>query len=300
MAETLTTDDTARRNGILLLLVGLAVAALTGALMKLLSSDLSPVLIGWFRFGGAFFILIPFAMARAGWRAFRPPRLHVQVLRGVLMVLGTVSFMIGVRSLPYADAIAILYIYPFLMTLMAPAVLGERVGLIGWLGVFGGFGGVLLVMRPELGNFNAGALFVVGTGFMVAAQMLLNRKLGVLSDPSVVSMWGTLIAALVLSLGLPFVWQPVSGYQLGILALMAVTSAISQTLMILGFSRAPASELAPFTYGEIVAAVMIGFVIFGTLPDAFSWAGIALITVSGVIVARAQSGRTVLRRQPKI
>ena len=224
----------------------------------------------------------------------------MQVLRGVLLVMGTLSFMTGVRTLPYADAIAILYVYPFLMTLMAPAILGERVSLVGWLGVMGGFAGVLLVMRPDFGGFDLGALFVIGTGFMVAIQMLLNRKLGVLSDPSVVSMWGTLIAALVLSLGLPFVWQPVSLYQLGILALMALTSALSQTLMILGFSRAPASELAPFTYGEIVAAVVFGFMIFGSLPDGFSWAGITLIIVSGVVVARAQSGRTVLRRQPKI
>ena len=300
MTDTLASDDAARRNGILLLLLGLSIAALTGALMKLLTDELSPVLIGWFRFSGAFFVMVPFAVARAGWRAFRPPRPHVQVLRGVLLVFGTVSFMTGVRTLPYADAIAILYIYPFLMTLMAPAILGERVSPVGWLGVFGGFGGVLLVMRPDFGGFNIGALFVIGTGFMVAIQMLLNRKLGVLSDPSVISMWGTLIAALVLSLGLPFVWQPVTLQQLGILALMAVTSALSQTLMILGFSRAPASELAPFTYGEIVAAVLFGFLIFGTLPDAFSWAGIALITVSGVVVARAQAGRTVLRRQPKI
>ena len=144
------------------------------------------------------------------------------------------------------------------------------------------------------------SIFVLFTGFLVSLQMLLNRKLGTLSDPAVISMWGSLIAALVLLLALPFAWQPVTTTQLGILALMAVTSAISQTLMILAFSRAPASELAPFTYGEIVSAVLIGLVMFGTLPDTLSWAGIGLITLSGVVVARAQAARAVLRRQPKI
>lgn len=258
------------------------------------------MLIGWFRFTGAFFIMVPFALARVGRQAFRPPRIGIQVIRGLFLAIGTLSFMTGVRHLDFADAIAILYVYPFLMTLMAPLILGERVHLIGWVGVFGGFGGVLLVMRPEFRNFDVSALFVLFTGFLVSLQMLLNRKLGTLSDPAVISMWGSLIAALVLLLALPFAWQPVTTMQLGILALMAVTSAISQTLMILAFSRAPASELAPFTYAEIVSAVLIGFIMFGTLPDLMSWSGIGLITLSGIIVARAQAGRTVLRRQPKI
>ena len=101
-------------------------------------------------------------------------------------------------------------------------------------------------------------------------------------------------------LTLPFAWQPVTAAQLGILALMAVTSAISQTLMIMALARAPASDLAPFTYSEIVSAVLIGLVMFGTLPDMLSWAGIGLITLSGGVVARAQALRAVVRRQPKI
>jgi drug/metabolite transporter (DMT)-like permease len=130
--------------------------------------------------------------------------------------------------------------------------------------------------------------------------MLLNRKLGVLADPTVISMWGALAAAGALTLTLPFVWEPITAAQLGILALTALTGAISHTLMIMAFARAPASNLAPFTYSEIVSAVLIGFIMFGTLPDLISWSGIGLITLSGIIVARAQAGRLVLRRQPKI
>ncbi|MCH8951969.1 MAG: DMT family transporter [Proteobacteria bacterium] len=293
-------QPSAARGGILLIVLGLSMAALTGALMKSLTAELPAMLIGWFRFTGYFLIMVPFALARAGRRAFRPPRIGIQIVRGLLLAVGTWSFMTGVRHLEYADAIAILYVYPFLMTLMAPLILGERVSLIGWVGVFGGFGGVLLVVRPEFGNFDVSALFVLFTGFLVAVQMLLNRKLGTLSDPAVISMWGALVASLVMMLTLPFAWQPVTAAQLGILALTAVTSAVSQTLMIMALSRAPASDLAPFTYSEIVSAVLIGFIMFGTLPDALAWAGIGLITLSGVVVARVQALRAVVRRQPKI
>jgi drug/metabolite transporter (DMT)-like permease len=287
------------RSGILLIVAGMSLAALTGALMKSLTDTMSPMLIGWFRFTGYFLIILPFALARVGRKAFRPPRVGIQIMRGLFQVAGNLCFMFGVRGLNYADAIAILYVYPFLMTLMAPSVLGERVSAIGWIGVFGGFAGVLLVIRPEFGALDSHALLVLGTGFLVALQMLLNRKLGVLADPSVISMWGALIAAAVLSFTLPAVWSPIGTEELWIIVLMAFTSAASQTMMILALSRAPASDLAPFTYSEIVSAVLIGLVMFGTLPDMLSWAGIGLITLSGVVVARAQ-GRITLRRQPKI
>lgn len=288
------------RSGILFLVFGLGLAALGGALMKFLSGDLPPMLIGWVRFTGFFLIIAPVALLRAGRRALRPPRPGIQVVRGLLHAASNVSFVTGVFYLNFADAIAILYVYPFLMVLMAPMVLGERVSLIGWLGVVGGFGGVLLVMRPDFQGFEAGAVFVVVAGFLIALQMLLNRKLGVLADPTVISMWGALAAACALSLTLPFVWQPINAVQLGILALTALTGAVSHTLMIMAFSRAPASDLAPFSYSEIVSAVLIGLIMFGTLPDLLSWSGIALIVLSGIVVARAQAGRAVLRRQPKI
>ena len=286
-------------GAILLIIAGLSLAALTGALMKTLTTEMSPLLIAWFRFTGYFLIMLPLALARVGRQAFRPPRFGIQVIRGLLLAIGNVSFMLGVVGLDYADAIAILYVYPFLMTLMAPAVLGERVSVIGWLGVFGGFVGVLVVIRPEFDHVDAHAAFVLGTGLMVALQMLLNRKLGVLSDPVVISMWGALIASLVVLIAVPFVWVEISLDQIAVLALMALTSAASQTMMILALARAPASDLAPFTYSEIVAAVLIGLVMFGTLPDVLSWIGIGLIILSGVAVARAQ-GRMTLRRQPKI
>jgi drug/metabolite transporter (DMT)-like permease len=300
MVQASIPDETASaQSGILLIVAAMSLAALSGALMKSLTDDMSPMLVGWFRFTGYLLIMLPVAVWRVGWRAFRPPRPAIQVMRGVFQVAGNLLFMFGVVGLAYADAIAILYIYPFLMTLLAPMVLGERVSGVGWLGVFGGFAGVLVVVRPSFGGLDGHALLVLGTGFLVALQMLINRKLGVLADPAVISMWGAMIASLLLLATVPFVWVPIREDHVGILVLLAVTSAASQTMMILALARAPASDLAPFTYAEIAAAVLIGLFMFGTLPDAQSWIGIGLITLSGVAVARVQ-GRMALRRQPKI
>ena len=91
------------------------------------------------------------------------------------------------------------------MIALSALVLGERVSASAWIGVAGGFSGVLLVVRPDMSGLDPAAMFILFTGMMVALQMLFNRKLGVLSDPVVVSMWGALAATGGLTLMLPFV-----------------------------------------------------------------------------------------------
>ena len=134
---------------------------------------------------------------------------------------------------------------------------------------------------------------------MVALQMLVNRKLGVLADPTVISTWGAMVAALVLLPAVPVFWAAIEPNVIWVLIAIPFTTAASQTMMILAMARAEASILAPFTYSEIIAAIVIGLIMFGTIPDALSWLGIGLITLCGILVARAKAVEA-QRRQPKI
>ena len=156
--------------------------------MKILTETLSPPLVSWFRFAAYGLLLVPIALWRAGPGCFRPTRPLVQIGRGLMLAAGNTAFMYGVRHVDYANAIAILYIYPFIMIALSALVLGERVSGSAWIGVAGGFSGVLLVVRPDMSGLDPAAMFILFTGTMVALQMLFNRKLGVLSDPVVVSM----------------------------------------------------------------------------------------------------------------
>ncbi|MGB5708784.1 MAG: DMT family transporter, partial [Arenicellales bacterium] len=135
---------------------------------------------------------------------------------------------------------------------------------------------------------------------IVSIQMVLNRKLGTISHPLVTSLWGALAAALALTFFLPFYWQPVHREHMLLIGLLVISGTLNQTLIVFAFAKAPASTLAPFTYFEIVAAVIIGFVVFGTFPVWVSWLGILLITASGLLVAHSLPGRHAPRRQPKI
>jgi len=288
------------RQGIFLIILGLSIASLTGAAMKLLSEDLSSIQIAWFRFLGFAIILLPIVLIRFGRSALRPARPGIQIIRGLSMAAGTSTFIIGVRTVEFADAIAILYAYPFLLLILAVMFLGERVQYTGWIGVIGGFIGVLLVMRPEFKNLNSGTLWVFLAAIIISVQLMLNRKLGTLSHPFVTSFWGALSASVVLSFSVFFNWQPVNMDKLWLIGALIICGGVSQTLIVFSFSRATASILAPFTYSEIVAAVIIGYFIFDTLPGWISWIGISLITLSGLLVARSLPGRGTPQRTPKI
>ncbi len=268
--------------------------------MKLLTDDLSAFQITWLRFFGFVLIMLPIVLHRFGRSVLRPARPGIQFVRGVSMAAVTITFVVGVQPVDLADAIAILYAYPFLLILLAVLFLGERVQWTTWLAVAGGFLGVLLVMRPEFRTINTGTLYVFLAALIIAIQMALNRKLGTLSHPLVTSFWGAVIAFCVLSFFLPFYWQSVSNDLLWLIGLMIIFGASSQTIIVYSFTRATASTLAPFTYSEIVAAVAIGYFMFGTLPVWISWVGILLITVSGLIVARSLPGRNPPQRQVKV
>ena len=95
------------RTGIVLVICGLTLAAVTGAIMKLLSGQLHPVQITWFRFLGFALILILPVAVRFGRSVLRPARPAMQVIRGASLAAATVSFVVGARTIDYADAIAI-------------------------------------------------------------------------------------------------------------------------------------------------------------------------------------------------
>lgn len=286
-------------QGILLIVFGLSAAAFSGAMMKLMAETMPPVLIVWFRFTGYFLLMLPLLAWRRA-RVFPVPRPGMQLLRGLCMAGSTVCFITGAQTLDYANAIAILYAYPFFLTLLAPWMLGEKVSLPAWAGVAGGFLGVLIVVRPSFAGVGTDALWVLACALLVTSQLILNRKLGSVADPLVTSCYGAAIAMMVTATSLPWLWQPVPVSDWGILALLGVTGAVSQTAIVLAFARAPASDLAPFTYTEIVSAVVFGLLVFGTWPDWVSWIGIALIIASGVAVARAMAMRNTPRRVTKI
>ncbi|MEM7207775.1 MAG: DMT family transporter [Pseudomonadota bacterium] len=293
-------ETNSNKKGIVFVMLGLCIAASTGASMKLLGGDMHAAQITWIRFTGFAAIVLPIVVWRLGAKSLRAARSGIQFVRGLTMAGGTVAFVLGVKTVDFADSIAILYAYPFLLIVFAAIFLRESVSWQGYLGVFGGFVGVLLVMRPEFSSVNIGTLLVFLCAVIVAIQMTLNRVLGAISHPLVTSFWGATVAAISLTIWMVLEWQPVRQEDYAPIAYMIVSGAASQLLIVSAFTHASASTLAPFTYFEIVAAIFLGYFVFGTVPTWLSWIGIALIVISGVFVARSLQASNTPRRAPKI
>jgi drug/metabolite transporter (DMT)-like permease len=283
-----------------MVVTGLMIAAFSGAMMKLLGDQISAYQVAWFRFAGMALLMLPFLLWRYGGAGLLPARPWVQVVRGLTLAGATTFFVVGARTVDYADAIAILYAYPFLLVIVAVLFLGERANWSVWLGVGGGFFGVLLVMRPEFEQINAGTLFIFASAAVISVQLALNRRLSIVSPPLVTAFAGAVCATAVLTLFLFDAWQPIPDSAWLYIGLLVFSGTINQTLLVYAFAYADASTLAPFTYFEIVAAVIFGYLFFGTLPTGLSWAGIALITAGGIYVARALHVANIPRRAPKI
>lgn len=287
-------------RGIVMLVIGLSIAAFAGAMMKILGDQLSAFQVAWFRFAGMALILLPFILWKYGLPALKPARPWIQLLRGLTMAGGTTAFVFGARTVDYADAIAILYAYPFLLVIIAVVFLGEKASRLVWIGVGGGFIGVLLVMRPQFDQFNLGNLYIFACAVIVSIQLALNRKLGAVAPPLVTSLAGATCAALALTLLLPGAWAPIPDSAWPYIALLVLAGSINQTLLVYAFAHADASTLAPFSYSEIVSAVIFGFLFFGTMPSLASWLGIVLITVGGIYVSQALRVRNIPRRGTRI
>ncbi|HUE47091.1 MAG TPA: DMT family transporter [Aestuariivirgaceae bacterium] len=276
-----------RTAGILIFVTALVFGSVHNGLSKSLTDDLPVPLIIWWRYLGLFAIVVPWALWRYGRSAVVPARPRLHVLRGGLTIVSSLSFLVAVSGMPLADTMAIVFVYPFIITALAPLLLREHVKLSMWMAVLSGFLGVLIVMRPGFAEVDVYALLALLTGATFALVLLITRMLSVAAPPTVTATWTATIGILVLSLALPFIWVTPSLEQLALLVILSIFAATSQLMTMQAFSKAGAAVLAPFGYSEIVTATAVGFVMFADLPDVVTWLGILLIVASGVYIAIA-------------
>lgn len=276
---------------------------------KILGDDHGAVQIGLGRFVGqallAFLVLICLGQAKA----LLPQRLPLHVLRGVLLAVATLFFFAALKTMPIANALAIFFVEPMILTAMSAVLLKEQVGPRRALAVLVGFGGALLVIQPSWSVFGPAALLPLVTATAFAGYLLLTR---ILSDTG--SVWSQHLAtglsgSLVLGLALVIATvagfeelaaKAISSHQWGFYIGLALAGALSHSLIVLAFARAPASTLAPLTYLEIVSATILGYLVFSDFPDALTWLGISIIVGSGLYIMhreRVRQSETVVERR---
>lgn len=253
---------------------------------KLASGYMPPVQAVWARYMVHLVIMVVFLGPVLGRKLIRTERLPLQITRSVLLALTTMCQFTGLKYLQMAELTVINFAAPFIVAALAGVMLGEKPGVHRWASILAGFIGVLIVIRPGIVQVHW-AYFVVLSGTVGIALYLLTTRMVSQVDGAITSLFFTaLIGAIVMSIALPFVWQTPTEPE-GWLLMLAVGlfGAIGHFIFILGTKFAQGSLLAPFMYVQIVWSVLFGFVVFGDLPDIFTWVGAAVVIASGVYLA---------------
>lgn len=277
-----------QRWGIQLLIASTAVFSLSDSMSKHLASTLPAIEVAWLRYLVFCLLALPAgALMQRNRNPLATGRPGLQVARGLAMAASAILFTLALKALPLADATAISFVAPIFIMALSTKVLGERVGAQGWIAALVGLIGVMIIIRPGSSMFTPAALLPLTSALAWAATIVVTRKMSETEEPVTTLAWSAVVGFAVLSTLLPFHWVTPQLEQIGLGLLIGVTATTGQLLMIKAYANADASSLAPFTYGQLIWACILGFVIFGGIPGPWTFIGAAVIVASGLYIGRA-------------
>ena len=274
--------------GIACMVGGGALLTLNDVTVKWLSTDYP---IGEIMSLRGLFVFLPIALIAGyggGLRALEIRNLGAQGARAALTLLSTVFYLTALAVMPIADTIAITFAGPLFLTMLATPLLGEPVGWRRWTAVVVGFVGVVVMVRPGTGTLQAVALLPVAAALMGALRDIITRRITshiARAESSVAILcFTTLVVILGGLLTLPFGWRLPSMVDLGLLALSGFLLGAAHYLLIEAFRFAEVGLIAPFKYISIVWAVLLGFLVWGDIPDRWIVIGAGLVIGSGLYI----------------
>ncbi len=280
-----------RLSAILLVLGASFIFALADAAAKFIVGRLPAVEVYWMRSMVVVVVSASVILARHGPRVLRTRHPVLQALRGLCAVAASLLFLTGLIHLPVAEATAINFIWPLLVTIFSVLILKESVGIRRGLATAAGFLGMVLIVRPGSGAFDPAAVYPLGAAVAWALASVLTRLMSSDEQAETTILWSALIALAAATLAMPFVYVAPTPREIGIGAALGLASALGHAMIVFAFTRASASALAPFTYTQLVWAALCGFVVFGSLPDAWVIAGSCVIAASGIYTAHRERVR---------
>ena len=265
------------------MLAGIAMFSVNDALGKWLLVDYSVAELLLIRSAAALVLLAPF-IRNSGVVGFTTaPRPALQVARVVLSALEVAMFFWAVSYLPLADAVTFYLAGPIYVTALSVVLLGETVGWRRWTAILVGFVGVVLALRPSAASFTLPALIALGGSIFFAILMITTRMLRETSDTVLVS--GQNVATLLFGAAFaPFGWVTPSFRDFMLLSLFGVLSIAALACVNRSLKLAPASVVVPYQYTMIVWAIMLGYAVFGDVPDLLTVAGAAIIIAAGLYI----------------
>lgn len=250
---------------------------------------------------GLAFLFAFIRLSGTGYRQLITHRPKDHLIRVSIVMVSNVTYFLGLAAMPLADAVAVAFVSPLLVTLLSVLVLGETVGPRRWAAVGVGMLGVLVMLRPGTGVIQPAAILVLISAFCYASSHMMTRRMRGTESAITLNFYvqcGFVLVSLAMGLTVgdgrfagssdaslaflfrPWVWPPVDDWPAFVATGLAV--GIGGLMMSQAYRLSEAALVAPFEYVGMPMAIFWGVVMFGTWPDATAWAGIALICGAGL------------------
>lgn len=285
--------------GIVLMLAFCVLAPTGDALAKLLGGQLPLLELLTARFGIQAIMLAPVFWLVSQRAAIQSRLFWVMVLRTVLHILGIGAMFLSLRYLPLADAIAIAFVFPFILLILARFVLNEEIGARRIGACVVGFAGTLLVIQPSFVDVGLPALLPLAVAVIFALFILVTRMIANQINPvPMQAISGVIALGFLLPLliganiaGLPgFDTSPPGARDMWLLLAMGVLGTGAHLVMTWALRFAPASTLAPMQYLEIPVATAIGWLVFRDFPNGLALVGITITVAAGIYIILRERG----------
>jgi drug/metabolite transporter (DMT)-like permease len=278
-------------KGIALILLSTVFLGISDVTAKYLSATLPSIEIAWIRFLVFALIMSPAMLPGSPLFALRTERPGLQVMRGVALMSSSLFFISGLRYLPIAEASATGFVAPLFVTALSIFFLGEKVGVRRWLATAVGLIGVLIILRPGSSAFHPAAFFPLVSALGWACTLIMTRMMSGREHAITTMTYSSIVGVCILSALVPSVWVAPSWHDILFGVFIGVASTAGQWIVVLAFRYADASVLAPFSYTQLLWVSILGFLVFGEVPDIWTVTGAGFIVVSGLYTAHRERVR---------
>jgi drug/metabolite transporter (DMT)-like permease len=233
-------------------------------------------------------VLIPYMIFFSRWSLLRVVDLRGQLMRGMLFIIGSMLIVWSLAELPLATAITMLYISPIFMVILSVPMLGERISRHRWVAVIGGFAGVLIIMRPGGSTFQWALLLPLVAAMVNALRDVITRRLARTETSISILFWSNIILMAGGFMTLPLGWAPVSTQDAFWFVAAGIFNGTAHFCIIDALRTGEASALAPIRYTALLWAALLGFLVWGEVPELWLLAGAVVIIGSSLYMIRAE------------
>jgi len=275
-------------KGVLWMLAACVFFTAMGAMVRHTTETLHAFEVVFFRSFFGFLVMLPWLL-RVGFGVLRTNKLNFYLLRCSMNVFAMCAFFWGVGQIALATAFSLSFTAPLFVTLLAILVLGEKIRLRRMLALAAGFSGILIILRPGLEAVSVGALAILFSSTTWAIQQIIIKVLARTEPPAVIVAYMGLLNTPIALIPAAFFWTWPTGVEylwligigaLGTLGHLAITRA---------YAYAEATQIQPFDFTRLPLATLVGYFVFGEVPDLWTWVGAVVIAGSSVYIARREA-----------